>query len=298
MNWIIKLLILMLLNVYSKALSAESLTENVIVDYENTVIYIQSQNGKVRAINIKNGLMLWESSSDMKPLMLIDDELLVQLKPKIPGQINLAYLSRQEGLESSSINVPISHKVNAVIGQNMNESFLLTTNNNELFWKYSQQKNGAQLLEEKALIQYGKLSFNLQNRALTNSLITRTQYPKINKLADILNGVKGTQLFSENKQHILVVNNDESARDSYYYSWEYYNLSGEKLAEIKSQHGYSPFLIVGNLLIYTQPESSTLLANNSVLNQPLSLNVYDLDKKKIIWNESIYNLNYRGKVAP
>jgi len=298
MNCFKKLFILLMFSACTYSFSAVPLTEVVIVDVENNAIYMQSQNGSLKALTLDGGQMLWESNLIMKPIKVVDDTLMVQLNPQVKGQLKLAYLAIKEGTINSTFNVSIPNTVNAVIGQKMEESFLLRLDDkDELYWKYSQHNSGAELTGENIKIQYGQLDFNAQNKTLQNSVSTSLDFPKVNKLTSLLTGVTGRQIFSENEQHILVVNNDKTAKNGYY-SWQFYDVSGAKLVDFNSHQGYSPFIIVDNYLVYTQSARSTLLSNNEVLNLPSSLIVYGLIKKQVIWTDAIYEKNYRGIVAP
>ncbi len=294
-----KLVFLYLLSVNSSGFTAISLSENVLVDSNDNMIYTQDVDGSLQAINIESGLSLWKARSVMKPLGLANNLLLVQLKPHSKGQLKLAYINAIDGSVNLMLDVSIPADVNARISQGMDDTFLIKRdNNNQLFWKYSQHKSGALEANQKRTVQFGRLNIDQPNLAVQSSHSSRLEFPKSNKATNLLQGVVGRQIYSENRQHVLLVTNDSNAENGNFYLWEFYHINGTKLADFKSQQGYSPFIIVGNYLIYTHSPSSQLLANNVVFNTPRSLIVYDLSKKKINWQFEITDNKYTGLIAP
>ena len=292
------------------------LRAGVLVDMENGRLYLMSPDSQVEAVDFSNGQQLWSNTDAAKPLAESDGMLVCQAEtPAEPNNLRLVVLDVQgQQLHESTVALP--PQVVASIDGDMTSRFsvraVASAGDSLVSWDYYSFPMRGMIsapdeddeAEQPALVASppqtsGTLLMNLRSGAMAPvepqdvpaALLARP--PEAEAAA-----ADSSQRLSADGRHTLRSEQVADDREWEKYRWSIIdNESGEEVGQLSSYLSQSPFVLVGSRIIF-ETGPYTRLIDSIMVEQPLVIQMVDLETGEQVWSRPVRDTTYRGALPP
>ncbi|MEM7081561.1 MAG: hypothetical protein AAF465_02425 [Pseudomonadota bacterium] len=281
-----------------------TLGNGVVVDVQNERLYTMNPKTGIEATNIATGERLWRSVAADRPLSIREGTLLAQSSAEKSGQLELAYLTAESGELLRATRLSVDDSVWARTTDTLDHRFVLqSTGADSLHWQHTTKKiQGARLdrAEPQALRTEGFLRADFSTRSVAHSDTGLRASTIRDFRASVPDGAVGKRaLYSADRQHIATHRplSPQARQSGQRYEWHVYSADGKRLQTFASAVSFSPYIIVGNRLLYVTPARKWRAEERTEIN-PMSVRAIDLNSGVELFKVPVKDTRYNGPFPP
>ncbi len=307
-NLLLKSLVSLLIFSSSAYSTSIEIYKGVLVNETTHQAYLSNPNGGIDSIAIENGKINWHSNQADLPLLSLDSSVIAQLNTTVSGILKLANIDTSNGQLTQNHDFSLPENVKTNIQQSLESQFDLSfvsnqsTNANDsrinFDWQFTNKKAQGMLSEKT--IKPLKISGGLLIRDANDitSGIVKVSNKNLKRVkqhieSKFLKNLDGRQFKSISGNHILISNMKQTHQIWDKYTWDLYDLKGQKLGSIDNFTSFRPFVVVSDLLVFVDLANEKLV-NDSYESEALSLKAYSLKTSELKWKKEVRNLSYSG----
>jgi len=299
-----------------------ALRDGVLIDRTGGVTYLTGADGRLAALRIADGALLWSSPEAAKPLLVVGDLLVAQAEPGGSGELATLTLDRDAGKVVSRATVPLPDGVRATLTDGPRTSFRVTAapfdGRVALTWESRSTGGGLQgyvpaasegeapdaaLATRAARVPVRSVGGTalLDPRSGAVSLAEKTAAAPLAApgLAtfDGLAEVTGRKFLSADGRHVLVSRLLDAHRVLARYQWSIYTREGELVGEMASDRSVAPFLVVGSRAVF-EARPYAVKKGDDIVGEPLRIRSVDLSNGLETWSQPIQQVEFAGPFPP
>jgi len=289
------------------------LREGVVIDKARNAIYLLSPNTKLQAVSIASGEILWTSTDSLKPLALVNGQLLAQAintsNELVITQIDVTQKGRQ--LNRNSVTLPLNTKADfRPSGNHAFKTYSRVVDGQPyILWEFHQIPLRGMPDEDSvgkdigALSQSGIIRVETTTGRLSTADKATLPQSQLNKSIKLDNsqGIANNaeqQFLSTDENHILTSRRVAGNEEFNNYIWEIFLRSSRtKLGDLRDYRSFAPFYVTGTTIIYEIGPYSRVV-NGEVVEVPLQLIAVDLSNGRELWRRPIFDTINRLSPPP
>lgn len=294
------------------AQSALQMRDGVVVDAGRSMVYLLNPQKKLEAVSLATGQVAWTSSDSLKPLAIVDQNLLVQAISRGNRLVLLQLDVNQRGrvLTRDSIALPANIKADyrPSINTAFNSYARLVNGEAYVLWEYyktmlkgrydEDEREDTLQAMQTGIIRVTKNTGRLipaQKSAIPTAQLNRSIKPGRN---EGFGKGKEQEYFSADQNHILSSLRMLRKNEFNNYRWQVFVRSTRnKVGELEDYRAYAPFMVTGSTLIYEIGPYERLV-NGKVQEVPLYIVAVDLAAGKELWRRPVFDSVMRTNLPP
>jgi len=279
------------------------LRDGVVIDVAKNTIYFVNARMRLQANSLTTGEILWISNDSVKPLAVINNQLVVQSvnvgNKLVIKQMDVNNKGKQLGTQS--IDLPKDTKADFRPSPSSTFRTHAVNINGETYisWEYhetplrgmleeSMEKN-ADPIAQSGIVKVDKTSGKLSTVSSSDLPADQLQKSIVPATKDLADNKTGQQFYSSDQNHILVSSRIAGNEDFNNYSWEIYERSSrKKVGERRDYRSYAPFYVSGSTIVFEIGPYS-LMEKGNEQHIPLSLVAMNLLNGKELWRAELYD---------
>lgn len=313
--------------------NAVELRDGVLVDRDDKHVYLMRPQGGVQAIELTSGEVLWEAKDADKPLEVAGDLVICQAAdPAETSRFEIVTLDRKTGDTRVRGEHELPPEVNASVVDTFDGSFSAgaSLSGNQLYmsWQFVERPTGGLppgfekgvapeaeetttdapqiMAPERIGARSGVVQMSLTSGETTSLNVEPPIAMAANAAdsmwepegAERLKQVEGEQFRSLDGRHVVGSVRTGKPGDRYRYTLAVYEReSGNRLGQFQTQLAIVPLVVVDNFVVY-ESAPNTQLVNGKLVDEPLTVQVANLEKGERVWARPIRDTSYRGPMPP
>jgi hypothetical protein len=316
--WALALMVGLLTPALSFAETSRPLHDGVVVDAARGVAYVISPKGGIDALDLATGNVRWTSKAAVKPLAVVDGNLVAQAVTVDSGELPVVAFDAK-GAVKQQLRIELPAGVRAQVADGPSRRFRTEAFASEdgalvVTWAASESRPVQGLLDQDAAgtPDTGALSAQepLSGAArvdLSSGRVAEVPSAKAQSLqvaARAATAGKGLdlrrQLASLDGRHVLtserIVQSGESGAQRRY-RWTLTDASGATVGTVEAPVGRANFVVAGTQLLYVAPQVARA-EGNRLVEEPLRLQALDLRTGAALWSAAVVDTAFRGPFAP
>lgn len=302
------------------------LMDGVVLDSEQTTLYLMNPDGGLDAVEAATGDLLWTTTAAAKPLAVLGDHLIAQADAKTAGELPLVVLDRRGGDVVRTTHAELPGEVFASIDDGPRRTFRVRAAAGDgglnIAWLATQlTKKGrfqgyipspeeelnpesqAPQIDAKAqefLQLEGVVRFDpVAGKAASLADVKPAVKPGMSGLREVtlLGDVAGRQFLSTDGRHVLVSEARSDGGPWDRYLWTIYTRSGELVGQLRHRTSMSPFVVTGETLL-VESRAHVRLVGGEMVDRPLELAAIDLASGQGLWTKTVRLTEFEGPFPP
>ncbi len=291
---------------WAGAMDGAWLQTGLLVDVVNGQAYVMQPGGGIAQIEVATGNRGWLTLEADRPVLLQDGRLMAQIDSTIPGTLELQTIDSVSGAALMRSRASLPETVVPLIDEGLGSKFEMrwaegksAAQQPTLLWRHQKRLiSGAAMVDApEPQKQAGLLAIDgnsLKNLPSTSKAAFEKLWLDSRSSKSITtNDPAGRQFLSQDAGHLLTSTHTDEAGDRLY-RWQIEEIGGEKLGQINATMSYSPFLVVGTVVVYVTQPFSQRQASGELYHQGLTLVAVDVSSGKPLWKREIRDTRYRG----
>jgi hypothetical protein len=301
-----------------------ALRDGVLVDRARGVTYLMNPEGRIDALRIADGALLWSSPDAAKPLLVIGDLLVAQAEPASAGELSAVTLDRGAGTLVARASVALPAGVWASVTDGPRTSFRVAaapsgsrvaltwesrrTGANGDFQGYVPAPSEGQAPDAGPATLAARLSVaRVGGSALLDprsGVVSTVEKAAVAPLSapglgtfDGLAKVAGRKFLSADGRHVLASRLLDARQVVDRYRWSIYTRRGELLGETSADRSAAPFLVVGSRAVF-EARPYAVREGGKTVGAPLRIRSVDLPTGLESWSQPLRQVEFAGPFPP
>ncbi len=280
---------------------AFTLADGLLVDAGNGQVVFMREGGGLEQINIASGKASWVSDAADRPVMVVGGELTAQIDTATAGRVDFVRLDAATGTTQETFSVALPAEVRPTVDDGLGQTFTMRPARGSkagLVWRFEKRVvQGAFMADAPKPTRHAGMleaeSGSWKNQPLSDAASLKAQESRAATTPSRpIAGVEGRQFLAADGSHVLVSLREPEQRLAY--RWQVFDASGNKLGETRSRMAFSPFVVVGETLLFVSQPYSERQRDGAMRREGLTLRAMDLTTGKQRWQKAIRDTRYNG----
>lgn len=298
----------------AQAATVTALATGAVVDAERGQAYYAAAGGQLRAVRLSDGAAAWVGPQTAWPLALVDDELVVLLKPRRPGELRLQRVDADAGGSGRVLVLSLPDAVHADATAQPQRRFTIralpATGSGalRLVWTYEERPlQGAMVASEEgapgggdSVREEGWLQLDLNSgQALELPGLAPPLDPLLAVDERVAIAGSERQFRAADAAHVQTSTARSHPQLGTEWQWQLHAADGgARVGGVSLPVAYAPFQVVDEQLLVQLPAYAWRVSTSRFAVRNLRLAAFDLASGSERWSVDLADPDFKGAMPP